>query len=127
MSESEQYVSVITVESDNSNIVDKEFKLSKTNLVIDVNKCSDNIQPEAIIFETIVNSKIPSNNSPNCVEEQTNDEKGITNEAFVDDNEVTGNLKKGHQRSPSRMHEKEEMVCSQSMSQYIPTKNYFRA
>ena len=128
MSESEQYVSVITVESDNSNSVDKEIKLSKKNLVLNTNKCSDDIQPEesvAIIFETIeqnsVNSEIPSNNSPNCVEEQTNDENGITNEAFVDDNEVNGNLKKGHQRSPSRMHEKEEMVCSQGMSQYIPT------
>ena len=127
MSESEQYVSVITLESssDTSKSVDKEIELSKKHLVLDINNCSDNIQPEesvAIMFETIeqesmsVKSESASINSSNCA----NDENGITNQAFVHDNEVTVNLKKGHQRSPSRIHEKEEMVCSQGMSLYIP-------
>ena len=61
-------------------------------------------------------------------DEQAVNEIGVTNQAFVDDNEVSMNQKKGHQRSPSSSLGKEQTVCFHIVCLYTNTVSIcFRA
>ena len=103
MSESSNFVSVIKVENSEldpkPNNRSEEMPVSTNTVSITV----DNSEPDSLSGKSASTVSISSASDASS-------ETGVTNQAFVDDEDVTVHEKKGHQRSPSCSLGKDEKV-----------------
>ena len=142
MSESNNFVSVITIDTSSEASDNLVTSRSEQSITLPMSKLESENNSEqsseagsvSITMETSepdsLNGKSDSSSSITSAsdDEQAVNEIGVTNQAFVDDDEVSMNQKKGHQRSPSSSLGKEQTVCFHIVCLYTNTVSIcFRA
>ena len=120
MSDSSQFVSIIPVENSNPISEPQKSSLEIPESTKSVSILVETSEPDSLSGKSDSTVSISSASD----DPQAKAETGVTNQAFVDDEDVTVHEKKGHQRSPSCSLGKEEKVSFHTIFR-IRIKNPF--